>query len=70
MVKHKRNHKAHKAHKDHTARHLRQPHARGHLQAHQKNAQTQHQFLAAQNAMQDRINHIQRMSYTGNPYIR
>ena len=68
MVKHKKGH--HKAHKAHTARHLRQPHARGHLQAHQKNVQTQHQFLAAQNAMQDRINHIQRMSYTGNPYIR
>ena len=66
MVKHAK--KGH--HKAHTARHLRQPHARGHLQAHQKNVVTQHQFLAAQNAMQDRINHIQRMSYTGNPYIR
>ena len=57
-------------HKAHTARHLRQPHARAHLLAHQKNVMTQHPFLAAQNAMQDRINHIQRMSYTGNPYIR
>ena len=68
MVKHKKGH--HKAHKAHTARHLRQPHTRGHLQAHQKNVVKQHQFLAAQNAMQDHINHIQRMSYTGNPYIR
>ena len=68
MVKHKKGH--HKAHKAHTARHLRQPHAHGHLQAHQKSVVAQHQFLAAQNAMQDRINHIQRMSYTGNPYIR
>ena len=68
MVGDKKGH--HKAHKAHTARHLRQPHARGHLQAHQKNVVTQHQFLAAHNATQDRINHIQRMSYTGNPYIR
>ena len=68
MVKHKKGH--HKAHKAHTVRHLRQPHARGHLLAHQKNVQTQHQFLAAQNAMQDRINHIQRLSYTGNPQLR
>ena len=68
MVKHKKGHR--KAHKAHTARHLRQPHARGHLQVHQRIVVTQHQFLAALNAMQDRINHIQRMSYTGNPYIR
>ena len=67
MVKHKKGH-----HKAHVVRHLRQPHARGHLQAHQKHVLTQHQFLAAQNqnAMQDRINHIQRMSYTMNPQLR
>ena len=65
MVRHKTGHRTHK--RAHVIRHLRQPHARGQLQAHQKNGQTQHQFLAAQNAMQDRINHIQRMSYTGNP---
>jgi hypothetical protein len=57
-------------HKAHTAKHLGMPHHRGHLKAHQKNVVTQHQFLAAQQAMQDRINHIQRISYTGNPYIR
>ena len=69
MVKHaKKGH--HEAPIAHTARQLRQPHARGHLQARQKNVVTQHQFLAAQNAMQDRMKHIQRMSYTGNPYIR
>ena len=68
MKKHKKGHHAHK--KTHVLKHLRQPHARGHLQAHQKNVLSQHQFLAAQNAMQDRINHIQRMSYTGNPHIR
>ena len=51
-------------------RYLRHPHARNHLQAHQKNVLMQHQFLAAQNAMQDRINHIQRLSYTGNPQLR
>ena len=57
--------------KNHKARAvLRQPYSRRHLQAHQKNVVTQHQFLAAQNAMQDRINHVQRISHTGNPYIR
>ena len=61
---------AKKHHAAHTFRYLRQPHARSALQAHQKSVITQHQFLAAQNAMQDRINHMQRMSYTGNPYIR
>ena len=69
MVKHAKKH-AKKGHHAATFRYLRQPHTRGHLQAHRKNVLTQHQFLAAQNAMQDRINHIQRMSYTGNPYIR
>ena len=54
----------------HAFRYLRQPYARSALQAHQKSVISQHQFLAAQNAMQDRINHIQRMSFTGNPYIR
>ena len=52
MVKHKKGH-----HKAHTVRHLLQPHAHGHLQAHQRNVVTQHQFLAAQNAMQDRMTH-------------
>ena len=61
---------AKKAAHGHTFRYLRQPHARSALQAHQKSVISQHQFLAAQNAMQDRINHIQRMSFTGNPYIR
>ena len=70
MVKHAKKH-AQKGHQSaHTFRYLLQSHARNHLQAHQKNVRTQHQFLAAQNAMQDRINHIQRMSYTWNPYIR
>ena len=64
-MKHKKGH-----HKARVAKHLRQPHARGHLQAHLKNAVMQHQFLAAQNAMQDRINHIQRLSYTMNPQLR
>ena len=70
MVKHKKGHAKKGHHAAHTFRYLRQPHARSALQAHQKSVITQHQFLAAQNAMQDRINHIQRMSYTGNPYIR
>ena len=59
-----------KNHKARLVQHLRQPYSRRHLQAHQKNVVTQHQFLAAQNAMQDRINHVQRISHTGNPYIR
>ena len=54
----------------HAFRYLRQPYARSALQAHQKSVISQHQFLAAQNAMQDRINHIQRISYTGNPHLR
>ena len=57
-------------HKQHTLKHLGMPHHRSHLRHYQKNALVQHQYLAAQNAMQDRINHIQRISYTGNPYIR
>ena len=61
--------KKHK-HKNRTLKHLGMPHHRHHLVAYQKNALVQHQYLAAQNAMQDRINHIQRISYTGNPYIR
>ena len=69
MAKQKKK-QAKKTHAAHTFRYLRQPHARSALQAHQKSVISQHQFLAAQNAMQDRINHIQRMSYTGNPYIR
>ena len=54
----------------HAVTHLGMPHHRGHLTAPQKNAMAQHQILAAQQAMQDRINHMQRMSYTGNPHIR
>ena len=54
----------------HAFRYLRQPYARSALQAHQKSVISQHQFLAAQNAMQDRINHMQRMSYTMNPQLR
>ena len=61
---------AKKAAHGHTFRYLRQPHARSALQAHQKSVISQHQFLAAQNAMQDRINHIQRLSYTMNPQLR
>ena len=68
MAKQKK--KAKKHNPAHAFRYLRQPYARSALQAHQKSVISQHQFLAAQNAMQDRINHIQRMSYTGNPYIR
>ena len=70
MVKHARKHAKKGHHAAHTFRYLRQPHARNALQAHQKSVITQHQFLAAQNAMQDRINHIQRISYTGNPHLR
>ena len=61
--------KKHNKHK-HTVRHLGMPHHRSHLQHFQKNAMVQHQYLAAQDAMQNRINHIQRISYTGDPYIR
>ena len=68
MAKQKKKVKKH--HAAHTFRYLRQPHARSALQAHQKSVISQHQFLAAQNAMQERINHIQRISYTGNPCIR
>ncbi len=64
-MKHKK-----KNHKAHTMQHLWRPYQKSHLTAHQKNAMMQHQYLAAQNAMQDRINHLQRISYTGNPYIR
>ena len=70
MVKHAKKHTKKGRHAAHTFMYLRQPRARSALQAHQKNVITQHQFLAAQNAMQDRINHIQRMSYTGNPNLR
>ena len=70
MAKQKKEHAKKGHHAAHTFRYLRQPHARSALQAHQKNAITQHQFLAAQNAMQNRINHIQRLSYTGNPHLR
>ena len=69
MVKHKK-HPKKKNHAAHTFRYLRQPHARSALQAHQKSVISQHQFLAAQSAMQDRVNHIQRISYTGNPQLR
>ena len=68
MAKQKKKVKKH--HAAHTFRYLRQPHARSALQAHQKSVISQHQFLAAQNAMQDRINHIQRLSYTMNPQLR
>ena len=61
--------KKHNKHK-HTVRHLGMSHHRSHLQHFQKNAMVQHQYLAAQDAMQNRINHIQRISYTGDPYIR
>ena len=68
MAKQKKKVKKH--HAAHTFRYLRQPHARSALQAHQKSVISQHQFLAAQNTMQDRINHMQRMSYTMNPPLR
>ena len=68
-MKHAKKH-VKKGHQAATFRYLRQPHARTALQAHQKSVITQRQFLAAQNAMQDRINHIQRLSYTGNPQLR
>ena len=61
---------AKKHHAAHTFRYLRQPHARSALQAHQKSVISQHQFLAAQNAMQNRNSHIQRLSYTMNPQLR
>ena len=70
MVKHAKKHAEKGHHAAHTFRYLRQPHARSALQAHQKNVISQHQFLAAQNAMQDRINHMQRLSYTMNPQLR
>ena len=60
----------HNKHKRHVVKHLGMPHHRSHLQHFQKNALVQHQYLAAQNDMQYHINHIQRISYSGNPYIR
>ena len=69
-MKHAKKHAKKGHHAAPTVRYLRQPHARTALQAHQKSVVTQRQFLAAQNAMQDHINHIQRIGYTGNPYIR
>ena len=48
---------------------LRQPYHPS-LLAHQRNVMLQHQFLAAEQAVQNRINTTQRISFTGNPYIR
>ena len=70
MAKHAKKHAKKGHHAAHTFRYLRQPHARAALQAHTENAITQHQILVAQNAMQNRINHTQRMSYTVNPQRR
>ena len=70
MVTHAKKHAKKGHHAAHTFRYLRQPHARSALQAHQKNVMSQHQFLAAQNAMQNRTNHLQRLSYTMNPQLR
>ena len=70
MVKHAEKHSKKGHHAAHTFRYLRQPHARTALQAHQKSVITQRQFLAAQNAMQGRINEAQRLSYTMNPQLR
>ena len=70
MVKHAEKHAQKGRHAAHTFRYLRQPHARTALQAHQKSVITQRQFLAAQNAMQGRINETQRLSYTMNPQLR
>ena len=53
----------------HVLRHLGQPHHRSHLQAFHKNAMMQHNFLAAQNPMQARINEEARRAYAGNPRI-
>ena len=70
MVKHAKKHAKKGHHAAHTFRYLRQPHARSALMAHQKNVITQRQFLAAQNAMQNRINETQRLSYVMNPQLR
>ena len=70
MAKHKKTNAKKGHHAAHTFSYLRQPHARNALQAHQKCVITQHQFLAAQNAMQTRISHLQRLSYTMNPQLR
>ena len=70
MVKRAKKHAKKGHHAAHTFRYLRQPHARSALMAHQKNVITQWQFLAAQNAMQNRINEVQRLSDTMNPQLR
>ena len=70
MVKQAKKHAKKGRHAAHTFRYLRQPHAHNALQAHRKSVITQHQFLAAQNAMQNRINEIQRLSYTMNSQLR
>ena len=63
---HKKKHKAH--HKNHTAARQRQPHS--YLKHHQNNVIAQHQFAAAQNAMQHHVDRVRQQSYVGNPYIR
>ena len=70
MVKQAKKHAKKGHHAAHTFRYLRQPHARSALMAHQKNVITQRQILAAQNAMQNRINETQRLSYVMNPQLR
>ena len=57
-------------HKNHTAARLRQPHSQSYLKYHQANVIAQHQFAAAQNAMQPHVDRIRQQSYVGNPYIR
>ena len=64
---HKKKHKA-AHHKNHTAARLRHPH--GYLKHHQNNVIAQHQFAAAQNAMQHHVDRVRQQSYVGNPYIR
>ena len=48
---------------------LRTPHARKYLQHYQQNVMGQRKMLAAEQAMQDRINHLRAVSYATNPRL-
>ena len=60
----------HKGHKHHTLARLRQPYSQSYLKHRQNNVIAQHQFAAAQNAMQHHVDRARQQSYVGNPYIR
>ena len=54
----------------HTAPRLRAPYSQSYLKHHQDNVIRQHQFAAAQNAMQHHVDRVRQQSYVGNPYNR